>query len=250
MLEHDNLEEFQDPANYDLEEAQNSIANGRFYADLAERVGGPVLELACGTGLVAIPVAQRGLAVTGVDASRPMLEHAELKTGDAGCHWILADVRKLDLDECFDLVYLTGNAFQAFLSDADQSALLAVIRKHLSPDGVFACETRNPSAYDLNAVQDEERWFDYLNTEGCRVQVSGVQQFDEQARVMHWTTYRRWTQSGCERECVTRIACRFSSLEELTELLSTHGFSIEACYGDFDCTPLQPESEQFVLVCR
>jgi len=38
MIEHDNLEEFQDPANYDLEETQNSIANGRYYADLAERV--------------------------------------------------------------------------------------------------------------------------------------------------------------------------------------------------------------------
>ena len=82
------------------------------------------------------------------------------------------------------------------------------------------------------------------------MQVSGVQQFDDQARVMHWTTYRRWAQSGCERERVTRIACRFSSLEELTELLATHGFSIEACYGDFDCAPLQPESEELVLGCR
>ena len=105
-----------------------------------------MLEFACGTGLVAILVARRGLAVTGDDASWPMLEHAELKTGDASRHWILADVRKLDLDECFDLVCLTGNAFQAFLSDAYQGALLAVVRKHLSPDGVFAFETRKPSA--------------------------------------------------------------------------------------------------------
>ena len=131
-----------------------------------------MLELACGTGLVAIPVAQRGLAVTGVDASRPMLEHAELKTGDAGCHWILADVRKLDLDECFDLVYLTGNAFQAFLSDADQSALLAVIRKHLSPGGVFAFETRNPSAYESSRIGVVELVSRTRGDEGVRIGVS------------------------------------------------------------------------------
>ena len=61
MLAHDNLEEFQDPANYDLEEANNILPHRAFYGELAEAVGAPVLEIACGTGLVTIAVARRGL---------------------------------------------------------------------------------------------------------------------------------------------------------------------------------------------
>src|SRR6476661_7362247 len=56
----------------------------------------------------------------------------------------LADARALDLGERFQLIYLTGNAFQAFLTRADQEALLERVRAHLHDDGLFAFETRNP----------------------------------------------------------------------------------------------------------
>ena len=79
MVEHNNLEEFNDPVNYDLEEADPSAPRIQFYADLAQETGGPVLEIACGSGIVSLPIAARGIAVTGVDLARPMLAHTRTK---------------------------------------------------------------------------------------------------------------------------------------------------------------------------
>ena len=65
MIDHDNLEEFADPRTYDREDSSDTGV--AFYTALARETGGPVLELACGTGRVSIPIARLGLAVTGLD---------------------------------------------------------------------------------------------------------------------------------------------------------------------------------------
>ena len=57
MDTHDNLEEFTDPPNYDIEEGERSAPRIAFYCDLAKTIGGPALEIACGSGLVTLPVA-------------------------------------------------------------------------------------------------------------------------------------------------------------------------------------------------
>ena len=64
---HDNLEEFTDPANYDLEQGPRSQARIAFWRRMAQQFGGPVLELGCGTGLVATAVAAMGPSVTGFE---------------------------------------------------------------------------------------------------------------------------------------------------------------------------------------
>ena len=61
VIDHNNLEEFQDPINYDLEEIAGSKERIAFYCQLAEAAGSPVLEIACGTGIVALSMAAQGL---------------------------------------------------------------------------------------------------------------------------------------------------------------------------------------------
>jgi 2-polyprenyl-3-methyl-5-hydroxy-6-metoxy-1,4-benzoquinol methylase len=158
MIDHNNLEEFNDPANYNIEESERAALRVQFYADLAQELGGPVLEIACGTGLVALPIAARGLPVTGVDLARPMLAYARAKAQQQGLAIDLmeADARQLHFDKQFSFIFLTGNAFQAFLQRADQELLLASIKRHLAPHGIFAFETRNPSGHDLNDQPEEE----------------------------------------------------------------------------------------------
>ncbi|CAA9415809.1 hypothetical protein AVDCRST_MAG82-1096 [uncultured Rubrobacteraceae bacterium] len=93
MVYHDNIEEFADPAGYDREdESDTGVA---FYASLARETGGPVLEIACGTGRVAMPVAQQGFAVTGLDILPGMLEVARGKAEAAGlpARWVEGDAR-------------------------------------------------------------------------------------------------------------------------------------------------------------
>lgn len=252
MIDHDNLEEFQDPANYDLEEVPGSAERIAFYADLAERVGGPVLEIACGTGIVALPIAARGLDVTGVDLARPMLAHARRKADrqELSVRWIEADARAFDLDQSFQFIYLTGNAFQAFLRREDQEQLLATVRRHLAPAGVFAFETRNPSGHYLGDTSEEEHWNRYQSIEGQIVDVSGTQRYDPIAQVLHWTSYRRWHDSTGPHTRVTRIACRFSYPQELAALLHYNGFAIETQYGNWHKAPVTATSSSLISLCR
>src|SRR5215510_9642719 len=142
MLAHNNLEEFADPRNYDVE--QRTTKGIAFYTALAQETGGPVLEIACGTGRVSIPIAQLGFAVTGLDIVPGMLERARSKSAGLPTRWVGGDARTFDLGEQFRLIFLTGNAFQAFLTRADQEALFARVRAHLYVGGLFAFETRNP----------------------------------------------------------------------------------------------------------
>jgi len=74
-IETDYLGEFVDPVNYDLEVGGDHPSH-HFYADLARQIGGQTLEVACGTGLVAIPLAQHGIPITGMDIVPAFLAHA------------------------------------------------------------------------------------------------------------------------------------------------------------------------------
>jgi 2-polyprenyl-3-methyl-5-hydroxy-6-metoxy-1,4-benzoquinol methylase len=249
----DNLEEFTDPANYDLEQGPLSQARIEFWRRMAQQFGGPVLELACGTGLVAIPVAAMGLSVTGVDLAAPMLAHAQAKAerGDIDVRWIHTDVRDLALQRRFGFVILTGNAFQAFLTTADQHALLAAVRRHLAPEGVFGFETRNPAGHDLRDEPEGPPEIDYADVAGHRVVLTSSQAWDDATQVMHWTTYRRWADAdGSPQGRTTRIACRFTRPEEIEYLLETAGLEIVAQYGDWDFAPFRARGERLITLCR
>ncbi len=253
MSASDNLEEFTDPVNYDLEQAPLSQARIEFWCRMAQQFGGPVLDLCCGTGLVALPVAAMGLSVTGVDLVAPMLAHAQAKAerDDIDVRWIQADVRDLALPRRFGFVILTGNAFQAFLTKADQQALLASVRRHLAPEGVFGFETRNPAGHELRDEPEGPAEIDYVDVAGRRVRLSSSQQWEAATQVMHWTTLRRWADgNGTPRSRTTRIACRFTSPDEIEDLLEAAGFDIVAQYGDWNFAPFRARGERLITLCR
>ena len=253
MINHSNIEEFYDPVNYDLEEAASSGPRIQFYADLASETGGPALDIACGSGLVALPIAARGIPVVGVDLARPMLAHALVKARSQGLPVSLveADARQFHLNKLFPFIFITGNAFQAFLQRADQERFLACVRRHLASGGIFAFETRNPSGHDLADILDkEEEWFTYRSAQGQNVKVTGKQRYDPLTQVMHWTTFRRWSDASGGHEKVTRIACRFTHPQELEALLHYNGLRIIRQYGDWSKGSLTPKSETILTICQ
>lgn len=103
-----------------------------------------VLDLGCGTGQLAAALAA-GRSVVGVDPAAPMLEIARDRAGGEKVEWVEADARTVRLDRRFDLVVLTGHAFQVFLTREDQQAVLGTIAHHLAPGGRFIFDTRNPA---------------------------------------------------------------------------------------------------------
>lgn len=248
----DNLEEFTDPPNYDIEEGQRSADRIAFYCDLAKTVGGPVLEIACGSGLVTIPVAEQGLDVTGIDLARPMLEHARKKAEarNLNIRWVEADARSLDLGTQDRFIFITGNAFQAFLHRQDQEALFASVKQHLTPEAIFAFETRNPSGHDLTNQSEEEFDQTYISVEGYQVSVSSTQIYDPIAQIIYWTSYRRWNDGQHERTKETHIACRFTYPQELEALLHCNGFQIIQQFGNWNKEPLSASSPSIISICK
>ncbi|MDQ3928404.1 MAG: class I SAM-dependent methyltransferase, partial [Chloroflexota bacterium] len=233
----------------------------------------PVLEIACGTGRVSIPIARLGFAVTGLDIVPGMLALARSKSAGLPTRWVEGDARTFDLGEQFHLVFLTGNAFQAFLTRPDQEAVLERVRAHLHDDGLFAFETRNPrwrtlahadSERDedihgnpneglfafLETNTDEQHFQTYVDVDGHEVSVSHTQVYDHVSQVLHWTTYRRWREGDEEQTKVTRIAVRFTFPQELEALLYYNGFTIVRQYGDWNLEPLSAASGSIIVVCR
>jgi len=252
MDAHDNLEEFTDPPNYDIEEGERSSARIAFYCDLAKTVGGPALELACGSGLVTIPLAAMGLEVTGVDLARPMLEHARKKAEkqNLNIRWVEADARSFDLGAKYQFILLTGNAFQAFLKRQVQEALLASVKRHLAPDDIFAFETRNPSGHDLTNQPEEEFDQSYTSLEGFEVSVSFTQNYEPLAQVIHWTSYRRWNDGERDHKKETHIACRFTYPQELEALVHYNGFEVVEQYGSWNKEALSATSPSIISICK
>ncbi|MBP6563752.1 MAG: class I SAM-dependent methyltransferase [Neisseriaceae bacterium] len=248
MIEHDNLEEYQDPHNYDLEFG-GETEKYAFFLTLAQHHPGPILELACGTGLTALPIAEAGFEVTGIDLSPAMLAHAQKKAAHLPVKLYHGNALHLSLllqQQRYTLIYLTGNAFQCFLTHHDQVQLLQGIRTHLAAGGVFAFETRNPSGTDLSPITEAEPWGHFTNHQGDEVSVCGTQQYDDATDIMHWTTIRRWGNHVHH----TRTACKFTQPVALTQLLANNGFSVIAQYGHWDQRPLHADSPLIISVCQ
>jgi ubiquinone/menaquinone biosynthesis C-methylase UbiE len=244
LIEHNNLEEYQDPVNYDLEFG-GETDKYQFYLELARSSPGEVLELACGTGLTTIPLAKAGIPITGMDISSTMLEYARLKAEGLNIAFLEGDARTFESDKKFSMIYSTGNAFQAFLSDQDQSDLLTTVHKHLQPNGIFAFETRNPEGTDLSH-EDETEWGFFIDKDGNNVKVSGTQHYDESRNIMHWVTKRDWG----NKQTISRIACRFTNQPSLNALLTRHGFCVEHQYADWEKTPFFASAPSIISVCR
>ncbi|MEK3875222.1 class I SAM-dependent methyltransferase [Paenibacillus sp. FSL M7-0420] len=244
MTAHNNLEEYRDPVNYDLE-FSGETRKYQFYLEWAKASTGEVLELACGTGLTTLPLAQAGIAMTGVDIASSMLAYARMKAGNLPVEFIEADARTFRSDKRFAMIYLTGNAFQAFVSDEDQAALLRTVYHHLEPGGRLIFETRNPAGTDLSD-EGETAWGQFIDSDGNVVKVSGTQTYDAERSIMHWVTFRDWGYKRTE----SRIDCRFTTHAALTELLTRYGFRIEHQYADWDRTPFTPSSPLLISVCK
>jgi len=258
LIDHTNLEEFSDAINYDMEDTSDTgIA---FYSALAQEAGGSVLEIACGTGRVTIAIAKLGFPTTGLDIVPGMLEQARRESNGLYVRWILDDARTFDLHKQFHLIFLTGNAFQAFVTNAEQEALLHRVHTHLCDDGFFAFEMRNPLLPNtktrnglfvtLETHEEEEEWPSFVNADGYKVRVSITQVYDHVAQIVHLTSYKRWHENGQEHTKIARTALRYTFPQELAALLHYNGFRIERQYGDWNYEPFSATSPSIISVCR
>jgi SAM-dependent methyltransferase len=253
MIDHTNLEDYAHPILFDLENSDFE-PDGPFYLSLARQVGGPVLELGCGTGRVTIPLAQQGIDITGLDVVPGMLAQARSKAGDLPIQWVEADVRDFHLGRQFNLICAPGCVFEHLLERADQEAMLARVREHLAAEGLFVISIRFPHPESLEANEEEgqeEDWFSYTDASGREVRVTGTDWYDPVRQVRHETAYRHWYDAGGEEVTrPARLALRAIFPQEMQALLHYNGFTVLQRYGDWDSNPLTGKSHTVVHVCK
>jgi SAM-dependent methyltransferase len=208
-----------------------------FYVDHALASGGPVVELAVGTGRIAVPIAQAGIQVIGVDASPGMLAVAR-EAAEAAEVSALVDLRLGDLADppVTERVPLVICPFRTLLhmetEEAKLRALLAA-RELLPPDGRFVFDVFAPSAEDIAETHD--RWLE---------REPGIEElaaWDESTRTLSLSI-------RAEGAAATFNLHWLSSTEWL-RLLDEAELEVEALYGWFDRRPFDGE-EDMIFVCR
>jgi SAM-dependent methyltransferase len=101
---------------------------------------GPALELAIGTGRIALPLAARGVEVHGIDASEAMVAKLREKPGGSDIPVTMGDMADVGVDGTYPLIYLVFNTFYALLAQEDQVRCLENVAAHLSPGGAFVVQ--------------------------------------------------------------------------------------------------------------
>jgi len=238
-------EEYDDAVRYDAEYGQIDDA-ATFFLSLAESCGRRMLDLGCGTGRLAIPLARRGKEVTGIDRSRAMLAYAKDKAGHLAIRWVEGDFRNFDLGREFDLIIACGHAFQALLTEADQRTFLRCARRHLADGGRLAFDTRNTVPLHLDVTGKENSWHSFVLPDGSVVDVSGTEIYDSATGIMRYRTFRTRRDSGLRTETVLDI--KFTGPNDLLRLLHECGLREERVLGDFSGGSLTDASPEIVVV--
>lgn len=208
-----------------------------FYVDQALATGGPVVELAVGTGRIAVRIAGAGIAVIGVDSSPEMLNVARTAADAAGVGELVdlrvGDLRDPPVPERVPLVICPFRSLLHMKTETEKLRALDAARTLLEPEGRFVFDVFAPSRDDIEkthglwlerepGIYELAVWDEGTRTLALTVRSNGV----SVTFALHWLSAPEWL-----------------------ELLDRSGFEVEALYGWFDRRPFDGD-EDMVFVCR
>ncbi len=221
-----------------------------FYVRYAKMYGSPVLELACGTGRITIPIAKEGLSVIGLDFSEKMLDHAKRKSkeNDLDIEWVQGDMINFSLNKKFCTIIMPGAAMNWIVDNKSMENCLINVRKHLKQNGRFIFDAFNP---DLDILQREGSkiypMYDYPNPEGeGTVFVAGSNSYDKVSQINYFNSYYKFE----GKEIVKELKLRMFFPQELDALLYYNGFIIDNKYGTFKEEPFNSDSNLQIIICH
>ncbi|KAK1182875.1 class I SAM-dependent methyltransferase [Streptomyces sp. NBS 14/10] len=209
-------------------------------AELAD--GGRALEFAIGTGRVAVPLAQRGVPVTGIEMSQPMIGQLRTKADDATIPVVVGDMATATADapDTFQLVYLIYNTISNLLTQAEQVACFRNAARHLAPGGRFVIELWVPEVRKLPPGQQAMVW----KSEAGYI---GLDTYD----VLRQHVVSHHFRFGEAREArVFRSPHRYIWPTELDLMAQLAGFELESRHADWQGAEFTAESRSHVSVYR
>ena len=225
MTLYDRIASFYDPWSRSVTEDVG------FYVDEALESGGPVVELAVGTGRIAVPIARAGIDVIGVDSSPAMLAVARAAADDAGVassvDLRLGDLREPPVNERVPLVICPFRSLLHMETEEEKLRALRAARALLRPDGRFVFDVFSPSRADIE--ETDGRWIE--REPGIFERAD----WDEGLRTL--------TLSVRSDGSVTSFGLHWLSAPEWLRLLDDAGFAVGAVYGWFDRRPHEGDED-------
>ena len=202
--------------------------------------GGRALELAVGTGRVAVPLAERGVPVSGIELSRPMVDRLREKVGEDVVPVVVGDMATERVPGEFSLVYLVFNTISNLLTQDEQVACFANAARHLAPGGCFVVELwvpelrRLPQGTDATVFHSEPGYL-------------GIDVYDvaQQRVVSHHVTFDDSRQAR-----ISRSPHRYVWPPELDLMARLAGFTLESRHADWSGSPFTADSRSHVSVYR
>jgi SAM-dependent methyltransferase len=247
---------------YDASYEAKQLADLPFYLELAEKRGGPVLDIGCGTGRMTLPLARRGSQVTAIDASEPMLEilrgklAAEPADVRSRVTVKMRDMRNLDTDSRFPLVIVPFRGLQHLHTIEDQMAALTSLRGQLAAGGWLALDVFFPKLDRImTGVGQEIEEMNWTTMEEGKKLV--VRRFFMKNAVdplgLKFSgrfIYRTFSGSTLVREESDSLTMTCYTYHQLRLLFLLTGLEPVAEYGSFTKTTLAGDSSEMIFILR
>ena len=161
--------------------------------------------------------------------------------------WVEGDARTVRLRKRYDLIVLTGHAFQVFLTEEDQRAALATIAAHLSPTGRFVFDTRNPGLHgERNVRHSSVRQLEHAALGA--IEASNASHYDETTGILSYENGYRVLSTGEHFAGHSKIL--YTPRDKLARMISDAGLTVDAWYGDWEGNPLHAQSREIIPVGR
>ncbi|MEU0093937.1 class I SAM-dependent methyltransferase [Kribbella sp. NPDC006257] len=224
-----------------------------FYRAEADRQGGSVLELGCGTGHKLIPIAADGHPCVGVDFSSEMLVEARRKADERGVavEWSQGDMRDFDLGRIFDFVFITANSLLHLQETEDLVSCFRSVRRHLAPGGRFVFDVFNPSVRllaEADGVRRTRESLSFTDPDRGNVSVDVAEIYDASAQVTRGTWY---FSTDSEPDFVAApLAIRSIFPQELPLLVSLGGLRLVERFGDWSGRPFAGDASLQLCICE
>jgi SAM-dependent methyltransferase len=223
-----------------------------FWIDLAKEFGPKVLELACGTGRVTIPVFESGVAVDGIDFSASMLnlarKHAEEKK--LTINFLQGDLRALPFNDMYDLMYLPTATIAHLLTRKDVEVFLEGVRRGLHKSGMLALDMHNPmhtffKSWPFDRAGNERSFVHRATGETIRIVTTQEYAADSQILLVknHYMFADGSTRDG-------NIILRMYFPADLQNLLHYNGFEVQRVYGNYEREEFASENERYVILAK
>jgi len=253
---------FSYPAEYYDEDYTTGVPDRgdiTFYRRYAMQQGGPVLELACGTGRLLIPIAQAGIECYGLDTNRQMLAICETKVRALSLHNVHLQYASMDdfqYDKQFSLIYCAFRSFQHLLQVNQQIRCLELVKKHLRDDGLLILDVFAPNIERIAGyLKKSDVWEKEFSRKNEQTESTITRYYQARVNLAEQIVDvdMKWEERNAEGILVARkegsFNLRYIFRFELEHLLERCGFA-PVIFGSFDEKPYDYVSGETIAVCR